>query len=149
MEELRVALPDLRSATSRVLKFAATYAEDKGLDMRTSVSEELGLWELDGIIFLEEFTKHFGIDLPERAYDYVIPPSPTTLVGKLLHATAIILLFPLFLVAYPFLLLTGKRREPIMKRIKRNAKRLTLGDLALSLAAGRFVKREEVRIKLT
>lgn len=63
---------------------------------------------------------------------------------RLVYNLIITLSIP-FLLVYPFL---PERRETTKQKIKENFNRLTLGDLAASLAVGYFVKRELVNIEL-
>ncbi|MBD2705448.1 hypothetical protein IC229_32860 [Spirosoma sp. BT702] len=145
MKNMVVSYFILKSATIQVLDCAKPYAYDEKLDLRVSLTEDLSLWELDGYLFLDEFQKKFGLQLPDTAYGYVCPPElegnfVQKLVGNLIFALAI----P-FLLIYPFL---PERKETTKQKIKQNFNRLTLGDLAASLAVGYFVKRELVNIEL-
>lgn len=137
----------LKEATTQVIEFTKDYMAENNIDLRTSIAEDLSLVELDGYLYLEKFEGRFGLTLPKEAYDYVCPPEfKYNLIGKILHLFGLIIFLPVFILIYPF---TPKnRKESMRKKIIRNKKRLTLGDLAASLAIGRFVKREDIKIEL-
>lgn len=134
----------LKSATTQVLDFAKQYAYDEKLDLRASLTEDLSFWELDGYVFLDEFQKKFSVQLPDTAYGYVCPPELKGSFGhRLIYNLTLVLAIP-FLFVYPFL---PERRVDKAEK-KQSFNRLTLGDLAASLAVGYFVKRELVNIEL-
>jgi hypothetical protein len=135
----------LKTSTTQVLNFAQQCAYDEKIDLRTSLTEDLSLWELDGYIFLDEFQRKFGVQLSNAAYSYVRPPELQGGFGhRLIYNLILVLAIP-FLFIYPFL---PERGETVEQKIKRNFNRLTLGDLAASLAVGYFVKRELINIEL-
>jgi hypothetical protein len=138
----------LRQATIRVLDFTEKYVRDKDINLRTSIAEDLSLWELDGYVFLDQFQADFNVRLPERAYNYVTPDSLKMRgVKGVLHGIGTIILMPLFVIIYPFI--SKERQEKVRDKIRYNRSRLTLGDLAATLAVGHFVKREELIILTT
>jgi hypothetical protein len=137
----------LRTSTSQVLQFTKDYVQEQNIDLKTSLGEDLSLWELDGYVFLDKFQEKFRFTLPDKAYDYVCTPnSKLSFIQKVLFVPIYILIIPFFFLAYPFL--TIERKEGVRKKIRRNKHRLTLGDLAASLAVGEFVKREDLKIEL-
>ena len=137
----------LKNSTSQVLAFTRDYVNEQNIDLRTSLGDDLSLWELDGYVFLDKFQERFNLTLPEKAYDYVCPENlKMNTIQKILFIPAYLLALPFLLIVYPFL--TIERKETVRKKIKRNKHRLTLGDLAATLAIGEFVKREEIKIEL-
>lgn len=138
----------LKQATRRVLDFAEKFVQEKNMNLRTSIAEDLSLVELEGYVFLDQFQSEFNLRLPESVYDYVTPASLKAHGPKKIMYTIVMFLFsPLFLLLYPFI--PKDRREKVKAKIRYNKKRLTLGDLAATVAAGYFVKREEVIISTT
>lgn len=136
----------LKTASTQVLEFTKEYVEDKNIDLRTSIAEDLSLWELDGYVFLDNFQKRFGLTLPEEAYDYVCPSElKFGPFKKFFYIILFLVTLPIILLVYPFLF--NNRKEKLKKKIRRNRKRLTLGDLAATLATGQFVKRESIKIE--
>jgi hypothetical protein len=142
---ITVDFSDLRRATIRVLNFTKNYVQDKNINLRTSIAEDLSLWELDGHIFLDQFQSDFNVQLPDIAYEYITPDA-LKVKGpkKVLYGLGNIILMPIFLLIYPFI--PKNRREKIRDKIRYNKKRLTLGDLAATIAVGHFIKREDVII---
>lgn len=140
--EIKIDYPTLRQATEKVLRFTQEQTGIEDLNLRTSIADDLSLFELDGYIFLDNFQQEFNVPLTDRAYDYVCPES---LKGGFFRSLLFILTLPIFIVFMP-LTLIFKSRESKKQKIRNNCKELTLGDLAASLALGKFIKREEVLI---
>ena len=137
----------LREASNQVLEFTKNYVGDEDINLRTSIAEDLSLWELDGYIFLDDFQEKFGIKLPDDAYDYVCPPVlKLRFLEKLSFAILFVVAFPLIMLRALFI--QNDPPEILGKKIKRNRKRLTLGDLVMTLVVGKFVKRENLKIEL-
>lgn len=132
----------LKTSTNKVLEFTKDYIQENKIDMRTSIDDDLSLWDLDGFDYLDKFQERFDLNLPERAYEYLCEPNlKMNTIQKIFYIPLYCLSMPFLIIAYP--LLSIQRKESIRKKIKRNKKRLTLGDLAVTLAIGEFVKREE------
>src|SRR5262245_35885283 len=98
----------LKASTAKVLQFAKDYAYEKKIDLRTSVAEDLSLYELDGYTFLDKFQEKFCFTLPNKAYEYVGPPK-LNLIQKILYIPGLVLAMPFFILAYPFM--TYERKE--------------------------------------
>lgn len=142
-----IEFSDLRQATTRVLDFTKDFVAENNVHLRTSIAEDLSLVELDGYVFLDQFQKHFKVHLPDSVYGYVTPHAlKFNGIKKLGYALTLLLSAPVFFLLYPFIM--KDRREKMRDKIKRNKNRLTLGDLAATVAAGRFVKREDVNVSI-
>ena len=138
----------LKKATIEILDFTRSYIDDQDINLRTSVADDLSLWELDGYTFLENYEERFGVNLPDKVYAYVCPPQLMLRpVEKVLYVMLFFFTLPFFIVLHP--LLPQDQMESTKQKIRRNAKRLTLGDLAATLVNGTFIKREEVKIVLS
>lgn len=148
MKEITIAYPKLKTSIIQVLGFTQDYLnEQENIRLRTAIGEDLSLWELDGYDYLDKFQEKFGLVLPDRAYNYVCPPDlKMNILQKILVTCTYTLTLPFFALAYPFL--RSERSESTKKKIRQNSIRLTLGDLAASLAIGEFVKREDYKIIL-
>jgi len=95
---------------------------------------ELGVIGLDWDSFLEEYYKEFGVELHRLNYsDHFHEEVPTV---------RDILLFPFRFGRLILLTIIGRR-----DLIKQNP-RLTVGDLIVSVHAGRFAKREDTEIRV-
>ena len=143
--EVTIDFSDLRQATTRVLAFAEKFVQEKNFNLRTSIAEDLSLVELDGYVFLDQFQTDFKVTLPQAAYDYVTPYNvKVNGIQKVFYSLTMILFMPVFFLFYPFM--PSDSQEKVRDKIRFNKKRLTLGDLAVTVAAGHFLKREDVII---
>lgn len=154
-EPVHLTRAGLRDARQKVLAFASEYLSEKNFDARSAIDEDLGLYDLDAIGFLEEFERRFGLPAPEETF-----AEPIALTRwekhrwlRIMRTVLVVVLLPVWLPVF-FLITSVMRvlgRGPVWKermkvRRRRNHFRLTLGDLTVSLAAGRWVKRENIDI---
>lgn len=106
-----------------------------GTDSNSRTSfDDLGVMGLDWDSFLDEYQKEFGVELKGLNYsDYFQEEVPTL---------RDVLLLPFRLVRLIILTIVG-RRDLIKQKPQ-----LTVGDLILSVHAGRFAKREDTEIRV-
>lgn len=143
---MELTFSELRQARIKVLNFTQEVVPDYALDMRSSLTDDLSLVELDGYQYLDDFQKEFEMELSSSAYGYVCPE--VLKMGFLrgcLHLAMFLFLLPVWLLAYG---LDLRKEVSLKQKMKRNRHALTLGDLTLSLVVGAFTKREETVIRL-
>lgn len=148
MEKVALKYSDLKNARNRILYFTEKIVVTDGVDTRTSIADDLSLSDLDGYEYLDEFQRQFQLDLPQSVYDYVCDPVIRFNVFQKLLWGCVMMLSPLLLILhimFPF----KTKEETMQQKKKENKNRLTLGDLTVSVAAGRFLKRENIEIQLT
>jgi hypothetical protein len=108
-----------------------------GADSNSRTSfDDLGIAGLDWISFIEEYNNEFRIELKGLNYSDYFADGISDL------SFSDILFFPYRLTRRIILRLTGQHKRYNQKST------LTTGDLILSVHAGRFVKREDVEIRL-
>jgi len=131
-QEINIKFKDLKDTSVRMQTLVKrTLGSDS--NSRTSF-DDLGVIGLDWDSFLEEYRKEFGVELHGLNYsDYFQEEVPT------LHD---LLLFPFRLGR--LIILKSIGREDLIKQ----KPPLTLGDLVVSVHAGRFAKREETEIRV-
>lgn len=106
-----------------------------GTDSNSRTSfDDLGVIGLDWDSFLDEYQKEFGVELSGLNYSDYFQEEVLTLRD--------VLLLPFQLVRLIILTIVGRRD------LLKQKSQLTVGDLILSVHAGRFVKREETEIRM-
>lgn len=145
METVYIEYSHLRRACEQVLMYAKEYAPELDAGMRTSLSADMGLADLDAHDFLQGFEQWFGLKLPEEVH-CSFWDKDISIVAKILYIPAFILFLPF--MAFAVLLLPLLPTETTKQKKRRNIRRITLGDLATRLAIGHYVKREKIQIRL-
>jgi hypothetical protein len=131
---MTIKFKELKDTSARM---RALVKRTLGADSNSRTSfDELGVAGLDWNSFIEEYNNEFRIELKGLNYsDYFADGISDLSFNDLL-------LFPYRLSRRIIFKLTGQRG-----RINQKSN-LTIGDLILSVHAGRFVKREDVEIRL-
>lgn len=129
-----IKLGELRNIVVRMRTLVDKTLGVKEVNSRASFNDELGVIGLDWDSFLDEYNKEFGIQLDGLDYSKYFDEE-TLLLSD-------ILLLPYRLGRLLILTLIG-RRDMIPRK-----KPLTVGDLIVSVHAGRFVERGETDIRL-
>lgn len=130
---LEIEFKDLKNTSARMRALVKrTLGTDS--DSRTSF-HDLGVEGQDWNSFLEQYYNEFGVELEGLEYEhYFVEGVPISLPD--------IILFPYRLFRSITNLVFGQRITVDKRKI------LTTGDLILSVHAGRFVKRENVEVRL-
>ncbi|WNJ18785.1 hypothetical protein [Pontibacter sp. G13] len=155
METYQVNLATLRNAREMALEFTRSYLNTEvdgwgcEIDLRTSLEEDLHLdRELEMEIFLNEFLDRYFIPVEEQV---------SSLEDRVFPIIRLMIGIPLFPLMVGWIVcrmiwenFKGPRQKPLSTRakIRRNHHQITVGDLAASLVADRWVKREAVKIEL-
>jgi hypothetical protein len=130
---LEIEFKELKNTSVRM---RALVKRTLGTDSNSRTSfHDMGVEGLDWDSFLEEYFNEFGVELEGLEYeDYFTEGVPISFSD--------IILFPNRLVRAIATLIFGRHTKVDKRKI------LTTGDLILSVHAGRFVKRENVEVRL-
>ncbi|MEO6834061.1 MAG: DUF1493 family protein [Chitinophagaceae bacterium] len=118
-----------------------TVGGQENINLRASLNFDLGVADLDWDMFLEQYEKEFNTRLQGLNYNEYFSDGLTYKELALLPLRLVWLLF-LFLPAR----FIGFKKDEIAWY--REQPQLTIGDLVLSAIAHRFVRRDEVTIKI-
>ena len=129
-----IKLRELRGTVVRMRTLVQRTLGVRNVNSITSFNDDLGVIGLDWDSFLEEYRKEFGIELEGLDYSTYFDEEALPLSDTLL--------LPYRLVRLLILSLIG-RRDLIPHKPP-----LTVGDLIVSVHAGRFVKRADIEIRL-
>lgn len=142
MRELNVSYTELKLTTKKMyLLVYEMYGFDKKINLKTAFYQDLGVFEDDWDIFLENYEKEFNCYLEGLKYnEYFIELNEVNVLRNIFY----FLLSPLYLINCKFTKQLKKSFSPVIKL----KSRLTIGDLILSAIAKKFVKREQTQINI-